>query len=351
MSEEKQISEAKPVAETPPEKVAPSNLVAQSAIILSVLALLAVGWQWWDAREKSRALEQTLTQRLSRFSERNSESNVLSKKADEAATLLTARVTLLEQQLETSKAQQETLQTMYTELASNRDEWAIGEAEHLVIIANQQLLLAGNVKPALLALQAADARLQTLTKPQVAALRKVIGQDIQRLQDLPDINLVEKSFELEKLASVIDKLPLASEHRPAPEVAPQPDFSASPWRRLAHEVWQDIKNLVRIERIDTPELPLLKPEQADFLRENFKLRLLSARIALLQHDEAAYRAALLTAINWLTEYFDTQDAAGREALTTLKTLSSDQISITLPNVSASLDAIANYKQGMERAQP
>ncbi|MDR2220209.1 MAG: uroporphyrinogen-III C-methyltransferase [Methylobacillus sp.] len=350
MSEEKKINEEKPVAEKLPEKTS-SNLIAQSAIILAVLAIITAGWQWWDAREKSRELEQTLTQRLSSFSERNSESNVLSKKAEETAAQLTARVTLLEQQLETSKAQQETLQTMYAELASNRDEWVVGEAEHLVIIANQQLQLAGNIKPALLALQAADARLQTLTKPQVAALRKVIGQDIQRLQDLPDINLVEKSLELEKLTSVIDKLPLASEHRPAPEIAPPPDVNANPWQRLMQEIWQDIKNLVRIERIDAPELPLLKPEQADFLRENFKLRLLSARIALLQHDEATYRSALLTAVNWLTEYFDTQDAAGREALATLKELSSDQISIELPSVSASLDAITNYKQSMERAQP
>lgn len=340
MSEESQL----------PEPSAPASLVSHIAIVLSVLALAATAWQWLDQRQKSIALEQTLTQRLSRFDERNSESHVLSKRAEETAGQAAARATLLEQRLEESRAQQEALQTLYLELANNRDEWTISEVEQLLIVASQQLQLAGNVKPALLALQTADARLQRLDKPQVIALRKVIAQDIQRLQALPSVDFVGMSLKLEALVNAADTLPLASDRHPRVEPI-QPNWDANPWRQLAVEIWQDIKRLVRIERMNRPELPLLEPEQAYFLRENLKLRLLTARIALLQHDEVTYRTDLQFASDWLKRYFNVQDATGHTALNTLEQLSASTISIELPDVSASLNAVANYKLSLERKQP
>ena len=336
--------------ERPTPESTSSNLIAQSAIVLSVLAIVAAGWQWWDYREKSRELEQTLTQRLSRFDERNSESHMLSKRAEETAGQAAARVMLLEQRLEASRAQQEALQTLYMELANNRDEWAISEVEQLLIIASQQLHLAGNIKPALLALQTADARLQHLDKPQIVALRKIIALDIQRLQALPSVDFVGMNLKLEGLVDAADKLPLASERHPYVK-AVQPDWDTNPWRLLAQEIWQDIKRLVRIERMDQPELPLLEPEQAYFLRENLKLRLLTARIALLQRDEATYRTDLQMAVDWLKRYFNTQDPDGRNALNVLEQLSSSKISIEIPDIAASLNAVANYKQSLERTQP
>ena len=238
-----------------------SSLIAQSAIVLAMLAMLAAGWQWWDYRQKSRELEQTLTQRLGRFDERNSESHMLSRRAEETAVQAAARVALLEQRLEASRAQQEALQTLYLELANNRDEWAISEVEQLLITANQQLQLASNVKPALLALQTADNRLKNLDKPQILVLRKVLAQDIQRLQALPNVDFVGMNLRLEELVEAVDKLPLASERHPYVKPA-QPDWDTNPWRQLAQEIWQDIKKLVRIEHMDQPELPLLEPEQA-----------------------------------------------------------------------------------------
>lgn len=342
MSEESSVS---PAASTT------SSFFTQIAVVLSVLAIAATAWQWLDQRQKSTALEQTLTQRLSRFDERNSESHMLSKRAEETAGRAEARAILLEQRLEASRAQQEALQTLYMELANNRDEWTISEVEQLLIVASQQLQLAGNIKPALLALQTADARLQQLDKPKIVALRQVIANDIQRLQALPSVDFVGMSLKLESLIDAADKLPLASDRHPRTEKPAQPEWDVNPWRQLAQEIWMDIKKMIRIERMDQPELPLLEPEQAYFLRENLKLRLLTARIALLQHDEATYRSDLELAVSWLKRYFNTQDAAGSQALATLEKLSSSDISIEIPDISTSLNAITNYKLSLERKQP
>jgi uroporphyrin-3 C-methyltransferase len=324
------------------------SFFATTALALALIALGIVSWQWLNTRHRFIDIEQALTKRLEQYSANNQQSLAISKQADEHSTEAAARTELLEQKLAESRDQQEALQTLYMELANNREERVIAEVEQLMIIANQQLQLAGNIKPALLALQTADTRLQQLDTPQVTQLRKAIAQNIQQLQSLPQVDIVGMSLKLENLAENIDNLPLVSERHPVTAAAPRPDWDSNPWRRLAQEVWQDLKLMVRLERVDRPEPPLLAPDQTFFLRENIKLRLLTARIALLQHDEATYRADLQAAEQWLTGHFDTREAATQSALATIKQLSANNIIIQIPDISESLGLISKYKLSLER---
>lgn len=332
--------------ETPTPTGAPP--LVQVALAIGLVALLLAGWQWLDSRQRIGGLEQSLTQRLADFDSRNKESQVVAKQAEEATARAVARLALLEQKLDESQAQQDALQTLYLEMANNRDEWTIAEVEQLLIIANQQLQLAGNIKPALLALQTADTRLQQIDKPQIFQLRKLVGRDIQRLQALPSVDVVGMSVALENLITSADKIPLVSERHPKASNTVMPDWDDSPLHRLWQEVWQDMKSLVRIQRIDRPEPPLLPPEQTFFLRENLKLRLLTARIALLQRDEASYRADLLAADSWIKQQFDTHDAATQGALASLRQLSANNLVIEVPDISETLNAVSKYKLSLER---
>src|SRR5262249_58264930 len=67
------------------------------------------------------------------------------------------------------------------------------------------------------------------------------------------------------------------------------------WDRAWRAVWEELKGLVRVERLDASDRALIAPEGRVFLRENLKLRLLHARLALLQRDEAAFRGDLTPA--------------------------------------------------------
>ncbi len=325
-----------------------TDRLVRIALAIALVALVASGWQWLMQGQRENKLEKILTQRLSDFDERNRESVALSKHAEEVTSQAGAKITLLEQKLEESRAQQDALQTLYLELANNRDAWTIAEVEQLLIIASQQLQLAGNVKPALLAMQTADSRLQELEKPQIIQLRKTIGKDIQKLQALPSVDLVGMTLKIESLVDAAAKMPLASERHPRQDTTTKPDWDSSPWHRLTQEIWADIKHMVRIERMDQPEQPMLAPEQSYFLRENLKLRLLAARIALLQRDEATYRVDLQTADQWIKRHFDPQDATTKTALATLQQLSSSSITIQLPDISESLNAVSKYKLALER---
>lgn len=319
------------------------------ALAIALLAIALLAWQWLDSSQRFTAIELSLSQRLTEFDGRNRESQLLAKKAEESSTQSTARLTVIEQKLAESQSQQDALQALYLEFANNRDERVVSEVEQLLVIAGEQLQLAGNLRAALMALQTADMRLQQIDKPQAIQLRKLIGRDIERLQALPNVDVVGSSLRLEGMAAMVEKLPLMSDHHPrvAADVT-APDYEPNAWRRLAGEVWRDLRQLVRIERIDRPEPPLLTPEQSYFLRENLRLRLLTARIALLQRDESTYHADLRAAEDWLKRHFDTTDLNVKNAITALHQLAGSAINIQLPDISETLNAANRYKLSLER---
>ena len=138
------------------------------------------------------------------------------------------------------------------------------------------------------------------------------------------------------------------ETRPAVVDDAEAESATSGWRSMISEVWIDVRSLVRIERVDSPVGPLLVPDQAFFLRENVKLRLLGARLALLARDEISYKADLAAATAWLTRYYDANSKSVGSSIETLDQLAQADIRIELPNVGASLDAVRNYRLMRER---
>ena len=221
-----------------------------------------------------------------------------------------------------------------------------------MLVASQQLQLAGNVRSALIALQAADARLARLDRPQLAGLRKVIARDVERLKLAPYVDVIGISARIDNLMGTIDSLPLALEVRPQEPAAAKgaADADANAWMRFTRELWRDMRDLVRIERMDRPDIPLLTPGQTYFLRENLKLRLLGARLALLAHDEKSFKADLKAAHDWLARYYDARDKTVANAVAAVRQLHDSQISIEVPDVAASLDAVRNYRLTRERAR-
>ena len=234
------------------------------------------------------------------------------------------------------------------DFSGSRDQWVLAEVEQALLIANQQLQLAGNVKAALTALDTADARLARLDRPQLTALRRVISQDIERLRAAPYVDVVGMAVRLDNVMTAVDALSLAMEERLLPPNDAAASASGGFWANLWHETKQDLRRLVRIQNAEKPEAPLLSPEQAFFLRENLKLRLLGARLALLARDETSFKTDLGAASDWLQRYFDTGSKPVAAALSTVKQLAQSEVGIELPDISASLDAARKLRIVHER---
>jgi uroporphyrin-3 C-methyltransferase len=325
-------------------------------LIVALLALGLAAWQWIETRARLADTQQELTRRLSANDTLVKESLKLSQQSQEQLAVLQTKFGELDDRLAESRSQQATLERLYQDLARNRDEWARAEIEQGVTLAAQQLQLAGNVQGAVLALQTADMRLAGNSRPQFISLRKVLAHDLDRLRELPQVDLPGMNEHLESVIAAGETLPLAVDVRPREndnagvtnEAAPKPITSLAYWQQLTAEFWGELRGLVRIQRFDRQEPPLLAPGQAYFLRENLKLRLLNARLALLAHDQWTFRNELRQAQVWVDRYFDEREKSVQSALGTVKQLSATEINIELPSLNESLSAIKNFKLGKER---
>ncbi|OGA01420.1 MAG: hypothetical protein A3I00_03915 [Betaproteobacteria bacterium RIFCSPLOWO2_02_FULL_64_12] len=315
-----------------------------SPLWLAVAILgLALAWHWYRNYEETNFLREELARRLRDSDAEAREARATAKLAQEAVREAQTRLAQLEAKVAESQSQQVALEALYQELSRSRDEWVFAEIEQILTIASQQLQLVGNVQAALVALQTADSRLARSDRPQFIPLRKVIARDIERLKATPSVDMVGLALKLDQVIAGVEALPLAHEVRLAGSSRAEADVADGFWSRLGTEVWGEIRQLVRVRSIERPQPPLLAPNQAFFLRENLKLRLLSARLALLARDQTTFREDIRAAQTWVQRYFDARAKSSAAALANLKQLSASGIAIEVPTIADSLNAVRNFK--------
>lgn len=317
--------------------------------LIALAALVLLGWQWLETRSRLAATQEELARRLAAGDAVSQESRARVQQQQETLAALQGKVGALESQLAQAQGQQLALESLYQELSRSRDERLLAEIEQSLAIAAQQLQLAGNVEAALIALQSADNRLARAGQPQLLPLRKLVNRDMDRLKALPNADVSGIALKLEGLAAGVDALPLAFEQRP-PAAAKPPARPADPawWQRLGGEVWSDWRQLVRVDRVDRSDPVLLAPSQAFFLRENLKLRLMNARLALFSRDGRSFREDLRQSGEWLDRYFDTRARPVQAAQSTVKSLAALDLARDLPNLDETLNAVRNFKLAKEK---
>jgi uroporphyrin-3 C-methyltransferase len=313
------------------------------AVLLALVAAGMAAGAWFDARKRLDTVAETLAQRVQALETQQRQLRTLAQEAQQGTQSVQGKLSTLEVRVADAAAQREAIDALYQELSRNRNEWRIAEVEQMVDIAAQQLDLAGNVRGALLALQLAESRLARRDDAMFAPLRTALARDIEKLKALPAFDPGALGQRIERLAVSVEALPLAFDERPAqlPAVgAGVPAADGDAWyARLGSEVWRELRQLIIVRRVENPEPPLLAPTQAYFLRENLRLRLLSARLALLTRDARAYRDDLQAAQTWIRRYFDLRSTRTAEALAQLEQLASAPLQLELPSIEGSVNAV------------
>jgi uroporphyrin-3 C-methyltransferase/uroporphyrinogen III methyltransferase/synthase len=338
---------------------------------LGALTLLLAG-QWWTTHTQLGSLREEVAQRLRSSDSLSTETRVLVKSVQEGMKELQGKVSILEGKQVEAQSQQLALEQLYQDLSKNRDDWALAEIEQVLSTASQQLQLAGNVQGALIALQNADNRLARSDKPQFLTIRRALAKDMDKLRSLPSIDLTGIAFRLDGIIGQIDAMPLLADEKP---VAPAPSPKAARraqktseataansaaaskgnaasnwmasvgayWTSLTNEMWSEVRQLVQVRNVETSDALLLSPSQAYYARENLKLRLLNARLALLSRNESAFRSDLTAAQEGIARYFDTRARQTQAVQAQLRQVQASNLTIEMPNLAESLNAVRNYK--------
>ncbi|MBC7858916.1 MAG: uroporphyrinogen-III C-methyltransferase [Burkholderiaceae bacterium] len=348
-----------------PEAATPIGEMLQRPLTIAVITLgILLAAQTWSTHNQVRNLREEMARRLQKNDASGAETIALVRAVQETSKELQSKVGLLENRQSEAQSQQLALEQLYQDLSKNRDEWALAEIEQVLSTASQQLQLAGNVPGALIALQNADRSLSRSDKPQFITIRRAIARDIEKLKSLPNVDSIGLALRLDAVIAQVDALPMLADEKPAlpAPAAPHPAKAnpgakaaepapANPWllklqglwHDLTSEMWVDVRQLIRVRSVETPDALMLSPSQAYFLRENLKLRLLNARLALLSRNESAFRTDLIAAQDALLKYFDTRAKPTQTVQALLRQVQASNLAIDMPTLSESLNAVRNYK--------
>ncbi len=351
-----------PVAAAAP--LLPARWIATAAAVLAALTT-AAGVLAWNTQQRVKALETELVKRQQDAGAEAAEARVAARSAQDVARDAAAKLAVLEARVAESTIQRGQLEDLIQSLARSRDENVLADVENAIRVAMQQTAITGSAEPLVATLKQADERLARYKEPRLERVRRALAQDLDRARSVGGADLALLAIRLDEAIRTVDELPLlsAGDHRrsaarPAATAAPAPASGASSaeaaasglpwgerWKLVAGTIWQEVRELVRVTRIEHPEAMLVAPEQTWFLRENLKLRLLNARLALLSRQFDTAQSDLRDALSALDRYFDPQSRRVAATLELVRQVQSQARVATVPRPDATLAAIATVAAG------
>jgi uroporphyrin-3 C-methyltransferase len=313
--------------------------------LLALLGLLSSMLLW----QKLSHIQEQLAKQSAEAGAQALDARTLARQAQELSRDAAARVALFEARLNEIALQRTQLQELMQSLSRSRDENLVVDIESAIRLAQQQAQLTGSVEPLLAALKSADQRVLRAAQPRLSPLQRAIVRDIDRIKAAVVSDTPSLLVKLDELVRLADELVLANAVVPAVAIAAakQAQIAAplSWWERSIQTVLDELRGLLRVSRIEAPEAALLSPEQSFFLRENFKLKLLNARLGLLARQMESARADLVSARSALEKYFETGSRKTQIASALLLQVHQQMQQMQLPRVDDTLAALATAAAG------
>ena len=335
-------------------------LVGTISIVSLTLVLLS--------QQRIRTLEQELVRRQQDSQGQAIEARAMAKQAQETAHASEAKLALLEARVAENALQRTQLEELIQQLSRSRDENVLADVDSSIRVAVQQSAITGSAEPLTAALRQAEDRLARMNQPRLERVRRALARDIDRVRAVAVADIASLTIKLDEAVRMVDDLPLLSQPErklsPAAAARTAPASAASAaaaaaaaaaggwWPRLQQagaftldRIWVEVRSLVRVTRIDQPEAMLVSPEQAWFLRENLKLRLLNARLALLSRQFDTAQGDLRESQTALERYFDRGARRVVVATDLVRQAGTQARQMALPRPDETLAAIAAAQAG------
>jgi uroporphyrin-3 C-methyltransferase len=330
------------------------NSVALFALLLALIAVAGsgyIGWMLYQQTDQLHAL-QTVSDGHRQQSQSLQQSIASSKDSTTRSFAVSdKKIAALSAALQESNAIIEGHSRRLLSLtATTTDDWRLAEVEYLLRLANQRILTSKDGESALNLLRASDQILLELNDPRLFSVRESIAQDRAALAIVGQQDLDGVFLQLSALARVIDQLPLLVVPEFTTErenvVAATAISETEGWQQKLQAIglstWRELKSLLVIQSRDVDIKPLLPPEQQYYLRNNLRLLISQAQLALLDGRQTAYADSLSNASQWLDDYFPVDEAVIQAVIAELEQLQSLQVEVELPDVSNSLLAIKAF---------
>ncbi|WP_372716327.1 uroporphyrinogen-III C-methyltransferase [Immundisolibacter sp.] len=215
-------------------------------------------------------------------------------------------------------------------------QWALAEADYLLRTAQRAAQLDYDPARAALALDLANATLAPVSgsdslRASIDALRAQL-----RSLTIPDTSALAE--ELAQATKILQTAPLRE-----PGVLPS-EARPPGWRGALQHAWQQLGDVIVLQRVGSPVQPLLRPQEAQYLRQQFALKLASAEYALRRRDTTAAQSDLGDLEAWASAYLDTSEPAVADALATVRRLAGLELRPPLPDLSGPQEQLATLRR-------
>lgn len=341
------------VSKEPParQKLWPVWLVAILALIIAI-ALALWSWQQWNnhqaVMQTLQSLKQDTAQLEDLYGDRGSQQSQRLQSLEEK--LASQRELIATQQRQIDHNARELLE------AGNRTrtDWLLAEAEYLLRIANQRLMIEKDIRGAMSALEAADEVLTESDDIGVYPVRQQLAREILALKGLTGVDRTGLYLTLEAAIDSIHQLTdqaLISENAPGFVVSAAQGESAGTGEEpgAVVQAWNKVKatlmQVVVVRRMDEPVKPLLSPDQSAYARLNLQLMLEEAEMAVLRGNQPLYERALTKARTTIDDWYNASNPRVTALSETLAELAGKNVDPELPDISQSLDLLKERLAG------
>ncbi|GHB12287.1 uroporphyrinogen-III C-methyltransferase [Salinicola rhizosphaerae] len=307
-------------------------------IVLAILCAIGGYWGWQKLQRQQAQLDQVNANRAS-LNDLESRVGDLDQDRQQSLKMMRGEFDQYRQNLD------KTLDKVLKELAQQQQadprEWLHAEAEYLLRLANQRLQLERDVKGAKALLNAADDRLREADNPALVPVRRAIQSELAALDSVPEVDRTGIYLALMAQQEQLAKLPLKQDI----EQIAAGKGDAKPtggWREQLATLGSELKDLVTVRRHDQPLEALITPEQESYLRQNVRLLLEQAQLAVLKAEPKLYQASLDKARELIQGYYAPDSDGVKNALDKLQSLRDQSIRPELPDISESSQVLKRF---------
>jgi len=315
--------------------------------------------------QKVDGMQEQLARQSADASAQAAEARTLARESQDLVRDASSKLAVMEMRVNEVSLQRGQLDALVQNLTRSRDETLVVDIESAIRMAQQQVQLTGSTEPLVATLQSSIKRIERAAQPRLVPVQQAMERDLERLGQSAVTDTASLLARIDDVVRLIDDLhvqnsaPVPHEQRQplrkAVSSVDAPPVAATPtqwewWSQWGQKIWQATREqaseLLRVSKIEHADAMLMAPEQAFFVRENLKLKLLNARLAVLARQYDAARTDLGTAQSTLTKYFDNNSRRTHQAQAVLAQLQSHMQTSKQPVLDETLTALSTAASGL-----
>ncbi|WP_136429541.1 uroporphyrinogen-III C-methyltransferase [Haemophilus influenzae] len=336
----------------------PQTIVKKTGTALSLLAILVAlgigGAGYYFGQQQIAEIQQKLTalenQTGANLSSNNTNNNKRLTQLEQSLKTAQENIAQLEQLIVSKTGEITSLQTQMKQvsqlaIAQQPSDWLFSEADFLLNNALRKLVLDNDVDTAVSLLKLADETLVKVNNSQANEIRSAINQDLKQLLSLSSVDQNAIMQKLSQLANTVDELQALNVN--FDETSKNNDKlsnNITDWQQnIEKSATSFLNHFIRISpKQNSNKKELLAPNQDIYLRENIRLRLQLAIMAVPRQQNELYKQSLEAVSSWVRSYFDTNAEVTQNFLKLVDGLTDTSIYVDVPEQLKSLTLLDKY---------